>query len=1025
MKTSNRVVLTRIALACILSILAVSRARDASGQAPRAPQGSTNKYVLDEAMVRFVPGAAAAARAAAHAAVGATVLNRYATIAGLEHVKLPPGLSVQAAIELYQRNPIVLYAEPDFIVQTTVVPVVPNDPQFGSLWGLNNANDADIDAPEAWSITTGSSSVVVGVIDTGADYNHPDLAANMYLTGDCTINGVDDDGNGFIDDCHGIDFANNDSDPMDDNQHGTHVSGTIGAVGNNNIGVAGVNWNVKILPCKFLNAAGSGTTDGAVSCLNYMAIMKDRGVNLVASNNSWGGGGFSQALYDAIDAHRQRGILFIAAAGNATLDNDSAQFFPASYYLPNIISVAATTSVDGLAGFSNYGRRTVHLGAPGEGILSTTPNNTYGTLSGTSMATPHVTGVAALLKAQDVNRDWRAIRNLLLAGGDNKVAVTNTVTQKRLNAYGAMTCSNSTVLSRLRPISTVTTAAAGTTIDLAALNINCANPADNVTVTVNPGGTIVNLLDNGFQPDQAAGDGVYSAQWTPATEGTYTLTFTGGDVVTVYVLRPYTVAPTAFVYRTIGGTNLNLGDDSSAQINSPFPLLFGGGSFTALQVSSNGNVNVTAPFTAYTNVGLPTTLTSTLIAPFWDDLFGVGGTAQNVFWEVTGVTPSRELVVEWRDIRQFSCNTDSLATVKFQIVFFENRSDILFNYSDVLFGGACAFANQGASATVGVQIATTSANQKSFNTASLTDASALLWTIGPSPVLSVVQASQSFGNVNVGSSADRSFTVQNAGGGTLSGNATVPLGGFSISSGSPFNVAPGAPQDVVVRFTPTAAGPYSSNVSFTSNGGNASRPVDGTGVAVSPQLSVTPPSQDFGSVPVGSTADRNFTVQNTGGGTLTVTASTAVPFSVVSPASPFNVGAGGSQIVVTRFSPTVSGSFNGNVNFTSNGGNASPTVTGTSPVGQITVTSPNGGEVWTVGGKPRTITWTSSGITGNVMVHLSRDSGVNFTETVQASTPNNGKVNWKPTGSSTTARIRVCNLAGTVCDQSDNDFTIQ
>src|SRR5437867_6255085 len=395
------------------------------------------------------------------------------------------------------------------------------------------------------------------------------------------------------------------------------------------------------MACKFLNAGGSGSTDGAVSCLNYLAMMKDRGVNIVATNNSWGGGEFSQALYDAIDAHRQRGILFMAAAGNSALDNDTASFYPANYYLPNIISVAATTSTDARASFSNFGRRTVHLGAPGDQILSTTPNNTYGTLSGTSMATPHVTGVAALLKAAEdplKPRDWRAIRNLILAGGDNKSSLSNTVTQRRLNAFGSLTCTNSTILSRLRPIGNVVTTSAGTPIDLAVLHINCAAPNGSVSVTVDPGGTILTLQDDGLQPDQAAGDGVYSGQFTPASQGTYTLTFPGGDVVTVAILTPYNVSSTAFNYRTISGANLNFGDDSSALISAPFPIRFGGGSFSSFYAGSNGNVTFSGAFTAYSNVSLPTTTIGTLVAPFWDDLYAVS--TQNVFWDVTGSAPN-------------------------------------------------------------------------------------------------------------------------------------------------------------------------------------------------------------------------------------------------------------------------------------------------------------------------------------------------------------------------------------------------
>src|SRR5438046_5277798 len=429
MNRSRRVASIRIALICTLIMFFAAGVKNSSGQAPGP--SLISKYVSDQLLVRFAPGVPASARAAAHAASGAAVVKGFETLEGLELVKLPQRLKVEEAIRRYRQIPTVLDEDATYIVHALGVP---NDPQSGPLWGLNNSSDADIDGPEAWGITTGSSNVVVGVIDTGIDYNHEHLSANMYSnTAHCNNNGIDDDGNGFIDDCYGVDFANNDSDPMDDDQHGTHVSGTIGAVGNNGIGVAGVNWNVKLMACKFLNAGGSGSTDGAVSCLNYLSMMKDRGVNIVATNNSWGGGEFSQALYDAIDAHRQRGILFMAAAGNSALDNDTVSFYPANYYLPNIIAVAATTSTDARASFSNFGRRTVHLGAPGDQILSTTPNKTYGTLSGTSMGTPYLTGVAALLKAQDGTRDWRAIRNLILAGGDNKSSLSNKVTQNRLN----------------------------------------------------------------------------------------------------------------------------------------------------------------------------------------------------------------------------------------------------------------------------------------------------------------------------------------------------------------------------------------------------------------------------------------------------------------------------------------------------------------------------------------------------------------------------------------------------------------
>src|SRR3989449_415709 len=801
----------------------------------------TPRHAPDTILVRFKASALPADQALVHALVGAHAYKSFRIVEGLQAVRIPPGMRVKDAIEFYRRRPDVLYAEPNWIVDAQVVP---SDPSFSTLWGLNNTGqsggipDADIDAPEAWDITTGSSDVVVAVIDTGIDYTHPDLSANMFRNElDCNSNGIDDDGNGKVDDCFGIDTANNDSNPMDDANpgHGTHVSGTIGAVGNNAVGVVGVNWAVRLMACKFLGATGSGTTADAIDCLEYVKLMKDRGVNIVATSNSWGGGGFSQALYDAIEAHLQRGILFITAAGNANpgSNNDTTPFYPAAYYLPNIIAVAATTRMDALASFSNFGRRTVHLGAPGQEILSTTPGNTYSSLSGTSMATPHVTGVAALLKAQDPARDWRAIKNLILAGGDTVPSLaTTTITQKRLNARGALTCSNSTVLSRLTPVGNTISNSVGTPLDLAVLNITCANPGGNVSVTVDPGGQIVSLTDDGLGSDQAAGDGIYSGRWVPLSGGTYTLTFPGGDVVTAQVPSNYSVEPTTFSYRTITGTSLDLGDDSSASITSPFPILFGGMTFPTLFVSSNGNVNFTGSFTAFSNASVPTSQATTLVAPWWDDLFPVAGTGQNVFWAVAGAAPSRELVIEWRNLQQFGCTSDSAATVRFQVVFFEGSRNILFNYADATFGGKCAFADRGGSATVGVQVSPNAGTQFSFNTQSLSDNTALLWTATAPPTINVTPSSRSFGGVPVGGSADLTFTVQNTGGGVVSGTATVGAP-FLVISGGSYSLSAGQSQRVTVRFSPTSAGTFSSNVTFSGAGGTT-RAVTGTGTVASP-----------------------------------------------------------------------------------------------------------------------------------------------------------------------------------------------
>ena len=805
---------------------------DASALAQSPP-----RYDPDTILVRFKGSALPEEKALAHALVGAHAHKHFTLVEGLQAVRIPPGSHVKDALKFYRGHPAVLYAEPNWIVHTQATP---DDPRFGELWALHNTGqnggtpDADIDAPEAWDLTTGSSDVVVAVIDTGIDYTHPDLAANMFHnTPDCDHNGIDDDGNGQIDDCFGIDTTNKDSDPMDDGDHGTHVAGTIGAVGNNGVGVVGVNRTVRLMACKFLDATGSGNIADAIDCLEYVKLMKERGVNIVATNNSWGGGGFSQALFDAIEAHRQRGILFIAAAGNAGSNNDTTPMYPASYALPNVIAVAATTRTDAQAAFSNFGRRTVHLGAPGSEILSTTRGNTYQIFSGTSMATPHVTGVAALLKAQDPERDWRAIKNLILAGGDTISSLANTITGKRLNARGALACSNATVLSRVLPVANPLTGSVGTPVDLAVLHINCANPNGPVAVTVDPGGQIVSLVDDGVGPDQAAGDGIYSGQWTPASAGTYTLTFPGGDLVTVQaVAAGYRVTPVTFDYRTITGTNLNLSDDSSASIASPFPILFGGGSFSTLFVSSNGNVNFSGAFPEFSNAPIPTPQVPTLVAPWWDDLVPVAGTAQNVFWAVTGTAPKRELVLEWRNVRGFSCASGSTATVRFQVVFFEESSSFVFSYVDAAFGGACTFADRGGSATVGVQISPSLGTQWSFNTQSLGPSVSLLWALAPVPTLNVTPSSRSFGSVPVGNSEDRTFAVENTGDGVVNGTASASAP-FSVVAGGSYSLSLGQSQRVTVRFSPASAGTFAGSVTFSGASGTT-RSVTGTGISVSP-----------------------------------------------------------------------------------------------------------------------------------------------------------------------------------------------
>lgn len=361
-----------------------------------------SQYEASDILVCFKPGADPSALA------GTRIGDQFELIPGLYQVHLSSGVSATDALAAYQASPLVAYAQLDYRVR---LEVMPNDPQFSSQWGLNNTGQnggtpgVDIQAPAAWDLTTGSGNTIVAVIDSGVDYNHPDLAANIWTNpGEIAGNGVDDDHNGFVDDIHGYDFANRDGDPMDDFEHGTHVAGIIGAVGDNGVGIAGVNWHVKIMALKVLDSSGSGTTSDVIKALNY-AVANGAAI----SNNSYGGDPYSQALYDAINNARAAGHIYVAAAGNGNFlgigqDNDENPFYPASYNLPNVVAVAATDSSDNLAFFSNYGATSVDLAAPGVGILSTTPNNTYSTFDGTSMATPFVTGALALVR--DLHPGW-------------------------------------------------------------------------------------------------------------------------------------------------------------------------------------------------------------------------------------------------------------------------------------------------------------------------------------------------------------------------------------------------------------------------------------------------------------------------------------------------------------------------------------------------------------------------------------------------------------------------------------------
>lgn len=404
-----------------------------------------------EVLVKFRPGVSITRIEELTLGFHDQVEDRIENVAGWASIDDLDDADSAATVAQYRALPEVEYAEPNMEIQIPdavetlpLLPVLPADPRFDDQWALANSGQrggtkgADISATLAWAVTTGDDDVVVAVLDSGVDYKHEDLAPNMWKR-PASVPAYHDAELGSVDDEDGFNAVDNASDPMDDNGHGTHCAGIIGAEGGNNLGITGVNWKVRIMPLKFMNAGGYGTTKDAIEAINYVIDRRQAGVNVRIISASWGSTMKSRALEDAIRKAYESDILFVAASGNATTNNDRTPHYPSSYNVPNVVSVAALDRNDQLASFSNYGLKSVMIAAPGKDILSTWLGNSYEEKSGTSMATPVVSGVAALIVAENPAMSVDQLKKRLLSAVDPLPALKGKITTGgRVNAAKAL-----------------------------------------------------------------------------------------------------------------------------------------------------------------------------------------------------------------------------------------------------------------------------------------------------------------------------------------------------------------------------------------------------------------------------------------------------------------------------------------------------------------------------------------------------------------------------------------------------------
>lgn len=675
------------------------------------------------------------------------------------------------------------YVQPNAVLENQAT--TPNDTNFLNTWGQHNSGqftgsvaDADIDAPEAWDLTTGSSNIVVGVIDTGVKWNHTDLTNNMWVNpGEISGNGIDDDGNGFVDDIYGYDFVNNDGNPMDDHGHGTHVAGTIAADGNNGKGVAGVSWNSKIMALKFMASNGSGSTSDAVRAINYATMMKQSyGVNILVTCNSWGGGGYSSALSVAISTNESAGMLFVAAAGNDATNNDNLPHYPSNYDQDNIISVASTDWADKLSSFSNYGNSTVDIAAPGSNIYSTTFNGSYGYMSGTSMAAPQVAGLAALAWSYSPDSTWQQIKAAILENGDTLSSLNNKVaTGKRINALNT--------LNALTP----------------------AEPEPDIRVT-GTGGTISDGTSTPLElGSYYVGDSATSYTFTIQNIGTETLTISNFST------------PAGFILDQSASTSIAAGSSTQFQLSADTSSA--GMKMGTVSFNTNDPDISTFDFKVSTIVSTPTPAEVAVTTQASVDL--TDGSSEDAFGKKLLNTTSQ---------RTFTVSNSGQQTLTLSNLTATGDFSIVSGLPASLAGGATTtFVVAMDTATIGTKTGSVSFNSNDSDESPFTftvsgtvaekpDPAEVKVTYSGGEITDGQSTAINFGDVDYGQNMPEiTFTVTNTGDKKLTTSGLRAGSGFSIVEGLDTTLNGGESDTFTIRMATNTAGNKNASVSFNSN----------------------------------------------------------------------------------------------------------------------------------------------------------------------------------------------------------------